>query len=62
MGTKISATTSIIFKVSGLPEALKAVKLYLGLIVEGNMFGKSPTTPKSAAVPIVTADANQAFQ
>ena len=45
MGTKMITTVSMIFKVRGLEEALKAVRLYFGSRLEGNKFGNRPTIP-----------------
>ena len=52
----------MIFKVSGLEEALYAVRLYLGLRLEGNMFGKRPIMPKKVVPTMVIAEANQALK
>jgi hypothetical protein len=61
MGTKIRATTSIIFNVRGLDEELYIVILYELLILDGNISGYSPVTPKNVALTIVRHDENQAF-
>ena len=61
-GIKIVTTTSIIFNVKGLEEALYAVRLYLGFRLEGNRFGKSPITPKNVVPTMVSAEANQALK
>jgi hypothetical protein len=36
---------SLIFKVIGLEDALWAVKLHSGLILDGNILGYKPMTP-----------------
>ena len=62
MGTKIIATMSIILRVRGLDEALKAVRLHSRLRLEGNIAGKSPMTPKNVEARMEIAQENHAFQ
>jgi len=45
MGMKMITTISMIFKVSGLEDELKAVRLYFGSRLDGNRFGNSPMIP-----------------
>src|SRR5512139_2761335 len=61
MGTKIRATTSMIFRVSGLDAALATVALAAASILEGRRFGYRPITPKRVAATMVRLDAHQAF-
>ena len=55
-------TINMIFSVTGLDEALNAVKLKLGLALDGNRFGNNPTTPKNVHPMMVSAEANQALK
>jgi hypothetical protein len=62
MGTKIKATMSMIFNVSGLDDELKAVRLNLGFMLDGNILGKRPIIPKKVVPRIVSAEANHALK
>ena len=59
---KIITTTSIIFKVSWLEDALYAVTLKPGLIPDGSMSGYSPIMPKNTDPAIMIADENHALK
>ena len=52
----------MILSVYGLEEELKMVRLYLGSMLEGIRFGKSPITPVNVTVSIVRHDAAKALR
>lgn len=62
MGTKMTTTINMILSVIGLDDALNAVKLKLGSVLDGNKLGNNPTTPKNVHPMIVSADENQALK
>jgi len=59
---KIMTTTSIIFKVSGLDDALYAVMLKSGLMPDGIMLGYNPIMPKKTDPAMMIEDENHALK
>ena len=55
-------TTSIIFKVSGLDDALYAVTLKSGLMPDGIMLGYNPIMPKKTDPAMMIEDENHALK
>jgi hypothetical protein len=51
----------MILRVKGLEDALKAVKVQAGSMLEGNKAGNRPQMPKKVHPIMVSADANQAL-
>jgi hypothetical protein len=62
MGTKMIVTINMTFRVMGLDEALKAVKLSPGSMLDGRRLGNNPTTPKKVHPMMARAEANQALK
>ena len=57
IGIKTATTPSMMVRVRGLEEALNAVRLNDGSMLDGKRLGKSPMTPKKVAPTMVIADA-----